>query len=914
MTHGKTNSYGETMARQEKSQKNAHSTVSKTASYNENSPLYNSRIIKISIDCLNDLFPQVNVSDILEKAGISSEEVEDPAHWFNQQQVDFFNREAVAQTSAPDFSRLSGRHYAQTRSLGPLKQYAIGLMSMAMVFKALKRLHPTISRGAVLQTRPLSRTQIEVIATPAPGVNEKPYQCQNRIGVLEAIGKIFHNEYNAVTHPECYHHDHNACRYIVSWKLTPQSKWRRTRNMGILAGASLACIAYPLLPIKYWSWLVLTAGGMILYLFFQTERHKARALADIVTQQAQAAERRMIKDKQLYDSAVLFQELGQAISEVHEPRGLINNIARVMAKRLRFDRGAFLLADPTRQHLVYQGGYGFSKKQTKLIASRQVPINDASREDLIGKVFRLQKPILVPRATEFKNHFSDKGFKIAEKLGGTSLISVPIVYEKESIGVLIVDSVQQTYPLMQRDVGFLMGIAAQIALGITNARAFQKISQSEAKYRLMAANVTDVIWILELTELKFIYISPAVKKLLGFTPEEAINRAISESLAPESLARIMNALAEELALDHTDGVDTDRSRTLEVEQNRKDGSTVWTEVTARFLRDANGNATHAIGISRDISQRQRDEKKRRQLEARLQRAEKMEALGTMAGGVAHDLNNILAGITGYPEMLLLDLPQDNPMRQTIETIHRSGLKAAAVVQDMLTLARRSVTSTDMVDLNEIVSEYLQSPEHGDLAAVHTRVRFKSYLDPQLLKITGSALHLTKAVMNLVYNAAEAIKGVGEVVITTKNRYIDTVKIGYDTIDDGDYAVLTVSDNGSGILPEDIDYIFEPFYSKKKMGRSGTGLGMAVVWGTVKDHEGYIDVQSEKDHGTVLTLYFPITREPEMNEIPAQQKKDLSGDGQTISSWMMWMINAKLPRPCCPTLATRSIRCPVVKQR
>ena len=151
---------------------------------------------------------------------------------------------------------------------------------------------------------------------------------------------------------------------------------------------------------------------------------------------------------------------------------------------------------------------------------------------------------------------------------------------------------------------------------------------------------------------------------------------------------------------------------------------------------------------------------------------------------------------------------------------------------------------------------------------HPRVTFRTECDKNLLNIKGSPVHLEKTLMNLVSNAAESISEKGEVTIRTESRYIDKAIQGYDEVKEGDYAILTVSDTGMGIPAADREKIFEPFYTKKTMGRSGTGLGLAIVWGTVKDHNGYIDVQSEVGQGTTFTLYFPVTRE---EAISKQQK-------------------------------------------
>ena len=282
----------------------------------------------------------------------------------------------------------------------------------------------------------------------------------------------------------------------------------------------------------------------------------------------------------------------------------------------------------------------------------------------------------------------------------------------------------------------------------------------------------------------------------------------------------------------------------------------------------------------DITKLRRAEADRKGLQARLQQAGKMEAIGTLAGGVAHDLNNILGGLVSYPELLLLQLPEDSPLRKSILTIQKSGEKAAAVVQDLLTLARRGVVVTEVTNLNDVISEYLKSPEHEKLQSYHPGVHIERHLEKDVLNILGSPTHLSKTVMNLVSNAAEAMPEGGAITISTENRYIDRPVRGYDDVKEGDYVVLTVSDTGTGISPEDMEKIFEPFYTKKKMGRSGTGLGMAVVWGTVKDHNGYIHVRSTEGKGTTFTLYFPVTRES-LEERSETFLEDYMGKGETI---------------------------------
>lgn len=286
-------------------------------------------------------------------------------------------------------------------------------------------------------------------------------------------------------------------------------------------------------------------------------------------------------------------------------------------------------------------------------------------------------------------------------------------------------------------------------------------------------------------------------------------------------------------------------------------------------------------LEREIREHKRVEKERRRLEARLRRAQKMEVVGTLAGGVAHDLNNILAAAVGYPELLLLQVPQDSPLRKPLEAIKKSGMKAAAIVNDLLTLARRGVATAEITNLNLIVSEYLSSPEFEELKSYHPEVDMEIDMEEDLLNTPGSPVHLMKTLMNLVSNAAEAMPSGGTLSIRTERRHISQPVKGYDEIGPGDYAILEVSDTGTGISPEDMERIFEPFYTKKIMGKSGTGLGMAVVWSTVKDHKGHIEVKSLEGEGTTFTLYFPLTRRPLPQTRPPSSIKEYVGRGESI---------------------------------
>jgi PAS domain S-box-containing protein len=270
------------------------------------------------------------------------------------------------------------------------------------------------------------------------------------------------------------------------------------------------------------------------------------------------------------------------------------------------------------------------------------------------------------------------------------------------------------------------------------------------------------------------------------------------------------------------------------------------------------------------------------LEEKLVRSEKMEALGHLAGGVAHDLNNVLSAMVSYPDLLMMKLPGDSSLLRPIGQIKKSGQKAAAIVDDLLTLARRGVPIKEVINLNTILIDYLKSPVCQKLLDFHPGVEIQTDLDEELLNIKGSKIHINKMLMNLVSNGAEAMPDGGILSISTFNYHIDKPKEIYDSrMAAGSYAVVKVKDTGIGMSEEDLNRIFEPFYTKKVMGRSGTGLGMAVVWGTVKDHRGYIHLQSVEGGGATFEIFLPITREEFRSEAEDVPVENIRGKGEQV---------------------------------
>ena len=271
---------------------------------------------------------------------------------------------------------------------------------------------------------------------------------------------------------------------------------------------------------------------------------------------------------------------------------------------------------------------------------------------------------------------------------------------------------------------------------------------------------------------------------------------------------------------------------------------------------------------------------KKKIEEKLSQAKKMESIGLMAGGVAHDLNNILSGVTGYSELILHDLSQDSKLRKPIEAIQDSGSRAAIIVADLLTVARGAASTRELQNLNSLAREYLNSPEYKALKSLYLQVTCQHQLTAVQSSILCSSVHVKKCLMNLVTNAIEAVAADGTIVVSTENKIVeDDAAARYD-IESGEYVVLNVHDNGPGIIDKDLERIFEPFYTKKIMGRSGTGLGLTVVWNTMKDHDGIVLVESNSK-GTSFQLFFPISKEERVFSPKDNTTKKLMGENEHI---------------------------------
>ncbi len=817
--------------------------------------LYNISILKTYTEYLQKYYPDVSVDEVLNAAGITRYQLEDSGYWYSQEVSDRFHDAIDKFTNNPAVARDAGRYVVSSKAYGIIRDYIRGFIGPATAYKLLPKIHAKVSRGAFIEVNKFYRGKLEVVITPVEGVVEKPYQCENRIGQFEAIAAGFTGHYAQVEHPECLHRGDKHCRYNITWKEPKFLTIRRYRNYILVLSVLAVALAFPSLSQYSWvnlmlSLVALTCGVTFASWFLEKDDYR-RQLED----QARSAELLITESNARYNDACLVQEVGQVISKYLDIDTLLETIMHTLNKHLNFDRGIVLLANKDRTRLIFRAGYGITDEQDIFLRENSLHLDKPHSKGPLVVAFKEKKPYLIDDVSMILNDLSQRSQKILQFSESNSFICVPIVFEEESLGVLAVDkeNLSKT-PLRQNDLNLLMGIAPQIAISIMNARSFERLQASEEKYRDLVESANSIIMRLD-TAGRISFVNIYAKEFYGYEEHEMIGREVLGFLMPP-----IDAKGNDFSLVFADFLKNPEDYHQLINVNiLKNGENAWIAWSNKAVFDKDGNLSEILCVGSDITERKMAEEEKRKLEMQLQRSQKMEAIGMLAGGVAHDLNNILSGVVSYPEILLMEVPEGSSMRKSLEVIKRSGEKAAAIVQDLLTLARRGVNISNTVNLNTVIREFIRSPECNRILEYHEDVRCELQLDPDLMNILGSEVHLSKTLMNLMSNAAEAMIKGGVVIVATENRYVDAPVHGYDLIEEGEYAVMTVSDTGVGISSEDLKRIFEPFYSKKVMGRSGTGLGMAVIWSTVKDHQGYIDVRSTVGKGTCFELYFPITR-------------------------------------------------------
>jgi PAS domain S-box-containing protein len=498
----------------------------------ENDPIYSIRIINNYIDFIRKNYPDVDILSILEYAGIAPHEIEDDGHWFTQKQADRFHEILIEKTKNPNISREAGRFVMSSGSFRPIRQFMLGFLTPAMICSAMERITLHITRGTTFKARVVGPNCSEVIVTSMPGVQEKPYQCENRLGQLEGLSKSLTNQFAVIEHVECMHKGGDCCRYVLKWQRKNTFIWGRIKNYSMLLSPIVLFFLYFITSLIPFLLITLSTVASVLLISIFCEHLEKKELTIMMERQGNAAEQLLNQISMRYNESLLVQEIGQATSMILDPGKLLKFIMEALEKRLDFDRGMIMLANSDKTRLVYAFGYGYKTEYEEYLKSAEFHLDNPQSRGTFIETYRKQLPSIINDLSEVEGTLSPRSREFAKRLGAESFICVPIIYEGESMGILLVDNIQSKRRLTQSDVNLLMGIAPQIGISLNNAISYQKIQESEERFRSLSENAPDIIYTLSVHGI-FTHINPAWERILGHQKENVIGKPFTDFIRKE---------------------------------------------------------------------------------------------------------------------------------------------------------------------------------------------------------------------------------------------------------------------------------------------------------------------------------------------------------------------------------------------
>jgi len=434
---------------------------------------------------------------------------------------------------------------------------------------------------------------------------------------------------------------------------------------------------------------------------------------------------------------------------------------------------------------------------------------------------------------QFADCVDDRHENRYEGMSGHGHYCVPILSAGKTMGVINL-YVREGHTRDEIEEAFLRGISDVIAGIMQRNQVEEALRESEALYRLLAENLEDVIWTADMN-LKFTYMSPSIYRFRGYTPEEAMALSVEETLTPESLEVAMRTFAEQMALENAGQRDLSKAVTLELEEKCKNGGKVWSEVKVALLRDSDGRLIGLLGTARDITER-------RKMEEQLQLAGRLAVVGELSAGVAHELNNPIAAIQGYAQLLTSQNDLDEKTRKDIEIIYREAQRAAKITQNLLYFARHHEPEKQFISLNEVIEKTLEV--RAQQMKVNN-IELVVELAPDLPKTMADFYQMQQVFMNIINNAEQAMveaHGRGKLIVKTQKT--------------DEMIWITFVDDGPGISEENLKKIFDPFFTTKEVGK-GTGLGLSICYGLVEAHGGRIHAKSRLGEGATFVVEIPI---------------------------------------------------------
>lgn len=434
-----------------------------------NKPLYNSRIIDTYIKLIKRKYSYINIDELLCYAGMESFQVSDEGHWFTQAQIDSFYDRLVYLTGNKDIAREAGRFGASPDAIGIIRQIVLSHIGPAKAYEIIGKVAANFTKSATYESKKIDTNKVEIVVTPVNGVYEKPFQCKNRIGYFECVSAMFNCRMPKIEHPECIFEGGAVCRYIVSWEESRFAFWEKIRNYTtLLLSPSCMCSFFMFPKVTVTAILPITIF-VILSLTLYSKIMEKKELNTAIDNLRDSPDRLLEQVNMNYNNALMINEIGLAISKQMDIDGILSNVSQILEKRLDYDRGMILLANQDKSRLQFHAGFGYTDEQLALLRNTSFHLDNPKSKGVFVISFREQQPFTINDINKIKDTLTPRSLEFAKTMGVKSFICCPIIYEKESLGILAVDNIKTKRPLIQSDANLLMGIAPEIGISIHNS-------------------------------------------------------------------------------------------------------------------------------------------------------------------------------------------------------------------------------------------------------------------------------------------------------------------------------------------------------------------------------------------------------------------------------------------------------------
>lgn len=451
--------------------------------------LYHSSVIDSYIKMLSQKYPHSNILTILKHAEMEPYEVADQGHWFTQRQIDRFYEIAVKESGSETIAREAGKYAASPDALGILRHYILGMMSPTTLFALIEKTAEKLTRSAEYKARRTGENEIELVVTPREGISEKPFQCENRFGFIEAALMILNHESLAIEHPDCLFKGHTSCRYRIRWKPNRTAALIKLRNAGAIA-ALINIIGTAIFYPDYINHTAtFTAIGYLIFSLY-VEVVKNVDLKNGLDIFSETAEKLVDQTNINYKNSQLANEIGIAISNKTNIDTLFDNIPEIFKNRLEYQRGLILLYDKEKDTLKVKAAYGYNHKELNILEDVSFNLKNKQSKGAFVVSFLEKRPILINNVVDIEKNLSRRSFELAKKLGVTAFICCPIICDGNAFGLIVLENLRSGRPLLQSDLSQLMGIAPVIGIAIRNAELLEnKENLFKSTLRTLAASI-----------------------------------------------------------------------------------------------------------------------------------------------------------------------------------------------------------------------------------------------------------------------------------------------------------------------------------------------------------------------------------------------------------------------------------------